>query len=576
MADTTKIQVNGNENWNLKVTQSGTATLATAGKYVDRNITVEVPEAVYSISPVGTPDLDGIKDPLVASAISETVENSITQIAVDDPEQRGDKYYVIRPTSSLVTNGEVNVAIGGKAQVTQAGFIAENDNIAISGEQVSIGSIEIKTDDEEDPTKNEWYLPVKELSSTDIKGTNGFVKEGEAVKDTFNVSLEIPAGYYEKQTITRDFTDLLPNLDVDAYDETILAGSKAYDDKGNVILGTMTNYGDADASMEATGSSSTITTGSNIVTKAVNTKDESEKVYGLAVTARGTVNVAATIDGPGFYEGSTSNPEAFTSDSKTEYITDIIISGDTVLDSLTVNANGEIGSVSNNGTIDTLSGTGTIDSLEGQQTVNNLKGALTIVNGIDEDSDHTNGNGGSVRFGDELVISDGHLIEGGVTVNEHGELVTTKGWISTSEVLEDAVQTGEYSVSSVSQNPKIKLETSKPDEVITSDITTPYYVEFKTSVESKGSNVATATITQAGWIAADHKDYTDSEIGVDGVGTERVFLAEATFQSKLGAEKYTDNESVSQFYEVDVKSAGYTEANNITQIPVFDGEFSWG
>ena len=57
--------------------------------------------------------------------------------------------------------------------------------------------------------------------------------------DTFTVSVNIPAGYYNNISLSKTFDNILPNFTENAAVEFILNGQTAYDDQGRKLTGTM-------------------------------------------------------------------------------------------------------------------------------------------------------------------------------------------------------------------------------------------------------------------------------------------------------------------------------------------------
>ena len=80
-------------------------------------------------------------------------------------------------------------------------------------------------------------------------------------EDTARVTVKVPAGYHNAQTITKDFEDLLPGLDTGAADAQILDGYQAYDASGNILNGTMSNNGAVSATLDTGTKSYTIPSG---------------------------------------------------------------------------------------------------------------------------------------------------------------------------------------------------------------------------------------------------------------------------------------------------------------------------
>lgn len=565
-----KITVNGGDNWKLQVDRVGTATLATAGKYVDRNIEVEVPHAEYDVTASGNAVVNNV--PVVESGIDLTATDSIKNAAtiVDTAPTEG-KYYVITPTTSVTNTGTATVSISAKTTVNTPGFLEDTDGKTQSADDINITGIGISAS-----KKSSLYLPVSTVTEDNITAATEHLSGDGTKKDSLTVNIDIPAGYYEKTVISKNFTDLLQDIDDDAAAEHILYGMQAYDENGNLLQGTMSNHSADKPVVEKKGVGSTSISGT-----AVELSDNDSS--GIAITASGTIGAQARITASGYYEASASNIENYTSAADTKYITAISLGEDKTLDSISIASGAVVGStdedgnpaggITNNGTILSLNGVGTIKELSGTQDVDKLKGTLNVKTSVDEDGSVA-GTPGKIIFNGTTMVADGAIVEAQQDVS--GDTFTVSpGWVTSP--INSKVDKGEYGVSCTKVDPSIEYSaTGAGAKISTSE--TGYAINFKGTV-TEGSHTAVATVTKSGYIAAGSKpdNPTPESIGVRNADkTTTVYLAEAEFSQGLSTTKYTDNPSVSRTYQFSASSEGYTDAGVKLSVDVFDGVFSWG
>ena len=137
--------------------------------------------------------------------------------------------------------------------------------------------------------------------------------------DEVTVKVTLPAGYYAGQTIEHKFTDLLPDLNVDATASYILNGMKAYTDTGAMVLGSMPDYStlETDNISMTAGAGSASAKGSSITLTAQSTKPTSGAY--IEVQGSGTVSASYTI-AQGYYNGTKLSGSA-SSSTATKYYT---------------------------------------------------------------------------------------------------------------------------------------------------------------------------------------------------------------------------------------------------------------
>lgn len=107
--------------------------------------------------------------------------------------------------------------------------------------------------------------------ATNVNGTSNSI-------DDFTVTVNVPAGYHEAQTLTKTFSDILPGLDIDASADKILNTYQAYDEAGKVITGSMTDNGAFNRTLDKNTTSVTIPAGyhngSGVITRSINTQEK--------------------------------------------------------------------------------------------------------------------------------------------------------------------------------------------------------------------------------------------------------------------------------------------------------------
>lgn len=118
-------------------------------------------------------------------------------------------------------------------------------------------------------------------------------------EDTARVTVEVPAGMHSAVTLTKDFEDLLPGLDVGAADGQILDGYQAYDDAGNQLTGTMPNNGAVSSTISTQGGTYTIPAGyhngSGVITASLTTTSRTAGAGSVTLTkGAGSVSVTGT------------------------------------------------------------------------------------------------------------------------------------------------------------------------------------------------------------------------------------------------------------------------------------------
>lgn len=134
--------------------------------------------------------------------------------------------------------------------------------------------------------------------------------------DKFTVSVNIPAGYYNKTELSKTFENILPNFADNTKVEFILNGQTAYDDQGRALVGTMPDNTGRDLTNKITmnkgngsvSASSTFIT----LTDAGSTAPTDASSYYIKVDGSGSVNASYKIP-LGYYPGTTTVTGAATS-----------------------------------------------------------------------------------------------------------------------------------------------------------------------------------------------------------------------------------------------------------------------
>lgn len=557
MADEKNITTQQGQNWQFNIDQAGIATLRTGGKFVDRDIDINVPQAEVNLTAVGS--TGEVVEPTVSSTVEYTPSETFdSEVDFSTVKPSTGKYITINPVVSA-QEGSAVVKVSSSTAITKPGYIDTKEADSADGADVEITGIQVQGLEETSPL----YIPVKTITEDNIEGSTSLIVGEDESKDNFKVTLNIPAGYYDKTTIEKDFSDLLPALDNDATADFILYGKTAYDENGAVIYGSMTNNSDHAPVVSQTSTSSTSIVGTSI------TLDETDNSSGLKIEASGTAYAEASIDSTGYYlEGKKSVEEKITTDKNTRYITDITIGNGNVLNSVTTQTGGKITTVANLGTIEKLGGTGgVIQELAGSQTINNLTGTLTILDSTDEDEDKTNASPGKLIYGNKTLVKDGDLVAAKTTPIPGGFRLS-EGWVS--EPVDLGLEAGEYSVACQKSEPSVTL---KAEGNVTLATSGTYSLTLSSDSIAKGSHKATASITKGGYIPQGTLSSEVEEIGVD-VQSTTVYLNTAQFSSVESAEKYEDYPDVSKYYQI-LTTEGYTEATSVEEIPIFNGAYSW-
>ena len=285
MATTTSTMTSGvDKPWTLTktlTTQTFNATLTTNGKYLDRDINIDIStkDGVHNLVVPKAADIKTIK-PVIADA-GDTGALKVTPVA-EKPEsgayialKTGSDSATVTVTAQIVEDGflkisdtkqeniVVNVSASDVAYIPLAGTSASAnaDYGALSNYFTKQGSAEgadvtIQPNysipnagyigEADRVVTNPSYWAVKEglvtgwnKAQTDAPGTVNKITGVTAVES--GGALHIAEGWYEESYITLE--DIIPNtLDIDAVDGSMLFGHKAFNEKGETLTGSILTY----------------------------------------------------------------------------------------------------------------------------------------------------------------------------------------------------------------------------------------------------------------------------------------------------------------------------------------------
>ena len=285
MATTTSTMTSGeNKPWTLNkelATQTFNATLTTNGKYLDRDINIDIStkDGINKLVVPKAADINTIK-PVIIDA-GDTSALKVTPVA----EKPADGAYI-----ALKTNGD-SATVTVTAQIVENGFLKTTDtkqeNVVVNVSDSDVAYIPLagtsasanaeygalsnyftKKDSAEgaDVTiqpnysipnagyigeadrvvTNPSYWAVKEglvtgwnKAQTDAPGTVNKITGVTAVQS--GGALHIAEGWYEESYITLD--DIIPDtLNIDAVDGSMLYGHQAFNEKGETLTGSILTY----------------------------------------------------------------------------------------------------------------------------------------------------------------------------------------------------------------------------------------------------------------------------------------------------------------------------------------------
>lgn len=566
--------------WTLNVNGAGEYSLNTSGKFLDRNINVEVPQGTFTATSTGSLETENA---LIEATLTGTLADKL--LTAKPTGTDGTDFLTILGDGTVQTSPKASFSGTITPVIETAGYIDAGNGTAQS---FTAEEVEISTS----ITKKPLYLPIKTLTEDNLTLSHNYIT-GEDTDSTaidkVTITLSgVEDGYYivSGNSLSKTFENILPDsvgTDQAAY---ILSGYKAYDANGRVILGTLPNMeapdytdapmtlaADSDASITMTASgSSGITFGSTgIAIKA--TAKMKPTLQLKASTDGGTTTQTAGYWLSGKYKLS---DEQALSAAATQYISEINIASGETLSKLT-----------NNGTITTLNGTGVISTLDGAQTINELRGVLNIKSAVDSDSS-TSGSAAKLVWSGEgtdiTLAQDGHLITGTLptTITTQTTAYTT-GWYTAGTMkVRDAVQSSSCSA----QDPSIAYFAKKADasSVILNTTGDEGYAITVGGTATAGSHQSTITTTTAGWVGAGSVKGNTGNINITGsTDTATYYLNKITFSKSYSGALYEASSdgnrvanAVNKVYWFKA-SEGYNPTDNLTvgYVDVYDGEYTF-
>jgi len=244
-----------------------------------------------------------------AATTLDTAGKLMTSNLVLTPEQ-GSGEGDIQPTAKYVQPGTASKTVtpdtgyDGLSQVDVAAVTNNLSSMAAdvkSGTtlKVGVGAIGTYSADDDAIASVQGTMPVR--SANDVTGTQGYDPEDKVV----TIHATVPEGYYPSGTVADidfDLGDLIPDFPAgvdEASDEHIQLGYKAYDDEGNVLVGTMPNLGNVTRELQA-GQSYTIPQGKfTDVSSVISAASLASQTSGNATAADILETKTAWVNGTG-------------------------------------------------------------------------------------------------------------------------------------------------------------------------------------------------------------------------------------------------------------------------------------
>ena len=282
MATTTSTMTSGvDKPWTLTKTlstQTFNATLTTNGKYLDRDINIDI-STKDGVHQLVVPEDKTIK-PVIADA-GDTSALKVTPVA-EKPEsgayialKTGAESATVTVTAQIVEDGflktsdtkqeniVVNVSASDVAYIPLAGTSASADadygalkNYFTEQDTPAGADVTIQPNysipnagyigEADHVATNPSYWSVKEglvtgwnKAQTDAPGTVNKITGVTAIQS--GGALHIAEGWYEESYITLE--DIIPDtLDIDAINDSMLFGHKAFNEKGETLIGSILTY----------------------------------------------------------------------------------------------------------------------------------------------------------------------------------------------------------------------------------------------------------------------------------------------------------------------------------------------
>ena len=123
---------------------------------------------------------------------------------------------------------------------------------------------------------------------------NGTAFEEETGDYGFRATVNIPAGYHNETTLTKDFSTILPAPDTEGTASQVLIGYDLYNHEGQVISGTMANNGTWNRTLSDSTTSVTIPAGYHSGSGKVNISTVAIPNPTISVSAAGVITASGT------------------------------------------------------------------------------------------------------------------------------------------------------------------------------------------------------------------------------------------------------------------------------------------
>lgn len=135
--------------------------------------------------------------------------------------------------------------------------------------------------------------PTSTITNSIINGATNVKQSGTSI-DSFTVTMTIPEGYHEETSLSKTFTNILPEIATDATAIHILNGYSAYNDQGVYVTGTMTNNGKITKTLTDTTTSTTIPAGYHDGTGTVSHATVSVPIPSITVSSSGLITASGS------------------------------------------------------------------------------------------------------------------------------------------------------------------------------------------------------------------------------------------------------------------------------------------
>ncbi len=171
---------------------------------------------------------------------------------------------------------------------------------------------------------NSTYTSKKgDIVSNSIISGKSYIGDVADPKDHFEINLTIPAGYYPVDIpLTKTFTNIVPQIEANgATAEYIVAGYKAYDEDGNLIVGTMASNSISGATEISMIKGDGYANGTGNLITLIESEGQPESTIPY-IKIDGSGSVSASYDIPdGYHSGDSVVGAVTSSNTATKYYT---------------------------------------------------------------------------------------------------------------------------------------------------------------------------------------------------------------------------------------------------------------